>query len=112
MTESSISQQSDYLQDKRFAKKSDRWPLHLAASDILFLLLLGFNVVRELSHAMWRDELQIFLLGANSRTLVDLWIAPTATWCHSNTEQNRPEPPASCGALIIPSLTMVVLHRC
>jgi hypothetical protein len=55
-------------------KKSD--PIsrtRFAVGDILFLLLLALNVTRTLRHAMWRDELQIFQLGANSRTLVELW---------------------------------------
>jgi hypothetical protein len=43
------------------------------ASDILFVLLLALNIVRTLRHAMWRDELQIYQLGANSPTLVDLF---------------------------------------
>jgi len=38
----------------------------LAASDALFLLLVIVNVIRTLRHAMWRDELQIFLLALYS----------------------------------------------
>src|SRR5437588_5150148 len=43
-----------------------------AVSNAIFFLLLALNVARTLHHAMWRDELQIFQLGTNSRTLVDL----------------------------------------
>ena len=42
------------------------------ASDLFFCLLLALNLARTLRHAMWRDELQIFQMAANSRTLADL----------------------------------------
>ena len=34
----------------------------------LFVFLLAIDVVRTLRHAMWRDELQIFMIAANSAT--------------------------------------------
>ena len=43
------------------------------ASDVLFVLLLAFNVARTLRHAMWRDELQIFQLGLASDSLRQLF---------------------------------------
>jgi hypothetical protein len=35
-------------------------------ANVLFIFIIGVNVVRTLRHAMWRDELQIFLIAANS----------------------------------------------
>jgi hypothetical protein len=32
----------------------------------LFVVLLALDVVRTPRHAMWRDELQIFMIAANS----------------------------------------------
>src|ERR1043166_8454182 len=43
------------------------------ASDVLFVLLLAFNVARTLRHAMWRDELQIFQLGLACDSLRQLF---------------------------------------
>jgi hypothetical protein len=43
------------------------------ASDALFLLLIALNVARTLRHAMWRDELQVFQLGAGSESLLQLF---------------------------------------
>jgi hypothetical protein len=44
-----------------------------AAVFTAFMLLAAFNVVRTFRHAMWRDELQAFMLTAGSPTLVDLF---------------------------------------
>jgi hypothetical protein len=44
-----------------------------AAVFAAFVLLAALNVVRISRHAMWRDELQAFMLAANSPTLVDLF---------------------------------------
>ena len=52
--------------------RDDRITLSIAA-DVFFVLLLALNVMRTLRHAMWRDELQIHLLGSNSPTLVELF---------------------------------------
>ena len=43
------------------------------AAHVIFGLLLILNIARTLRHAMWRDELQIYQLGANSPTLSDLF---------------------------------------
>jgi hypothetical protein len=43
------------------------------ASDVFFVLLLAFNVMRTLRHAMWRDELQVFQLGLASDSLRQLY---------------------------------------
>jgi hypothetical protein len=40
----------------------------------LFILLIVFNIIRTLRHAMWRDELQIWMLAANSPSLWSLWL--------------------------------------
>ena len=40
----------------------------------LFVLLIAFNIIRTLRHAMWRDELQIWMLAANSPSLSSLWL--------------------------------------
>src|ERR1043165_4575737 len=50
----------------------ERTPRSLACGG-LFALLLALNIARTLRHAMWRDELQIYQLAANSPTLVDLF---------------------------------------
>src|SRR5215208_3821246 len=39
---------------------------------ILFAALLVFNIARTLHHSMWRDEMQVFLLGAYSPSLSEL----------------------------------------
>ncbi len=44
-----------------------------AALFAAFVVLAGLNAVRVFRHAMWRDELQAFMLAANSPTLVDLF---------------------------------------
>jgi hypothetical protein len=46
---------------------------HAIWFDVLFLALLTVDIGRTLHHAMWRDEMQIFLLGAYSPTLGDLF---------------------------------------
>lgn len=43
-----------------------------AALTVLFAALLIFNIWRTLRHPMWRDEMQVFLLGADSPSLADL----------------------------------------
>jgi hypothetical protein len=45
----------------------------IVATHTLFALLLAFNLVRTLHHAMWRDELQAFMIAANSPTLAELF---------------------------------------
>jgi hypothetical protein len=45
-----------------------------ALSGGLFILLIVFNIIRTLRHAMWRDELQIWMLAANSPSLWSLWL--------------------------------------
>lgn len=47
--------------------------LREVAFTALFVALLAFNVWRTLHHAMWRDEMQVFLLGAYSPSLVELF---------------------------------------
>jgi len=37
-----------------------------AVGGALFVLLIVVDVIRTLHHAMWRDELQIFMLGLHS----------------------------------------------
>jgi len=49
------------------------WTRAAIASDVLFVLLLAFNIARTLRHAMWRDELQIFQLGLGSESLRQLY---------------------------------------
>lgn len=44
-----------------------------SAAGILFLGLAIFEIVRTLRHAMWRDELQAFMLASNSATLTELF---------------------------------------
>jgi hypothetical protein len=46
------------------------WPF---AADLLFGLLVIFNTIRLFRHAMWRDELQAFMLAAASSTPLDLY---------------------------------------
>jgi hypothetical protein len=41
-------------------------------SHALFALLIAFDIVRTLRHAMWRDELEIFLVASSSSSLWDL----------------------------------------
>jgi hypothetical protein len=43
-------------------------------SDLLFFLLVGVDIVRTLRHAMWRDELQAFMLALGSSSLWDLFL--------------------------------------
>ena len=38
----------------------------MAIDRALFVILLAIDVTRTLRHAMWRDELQIFMIAANS----------------------------------------------
>jgi hypothetical protein len=47
--------------------------LHDAMLTVLFVALLAFNVWRTLHHAVWRDEMQVFLLGAYSPSLMELF---------------------------------------
>lgn len=39
----------------------------------LFVFLLAIDVVRTLRHAIWRDELQIFMIAASSATPAQLF---------------------------------------
>jgi len=39
----------------------------------LFGLLIALNVVRTLRHEMWRDEIQTFMLAAESSTPLELF---------------------------------------
>jgi hypothetical protein len=41
--------------------------------NLLFVALLASNIVRTFRHAMWRDEMQVFLYGADSPTLPELF---------------------------------------
>lgn len=43
------------------------------APHLLFVALLAFNVMRTLHHAMWRDEMQVFLFSADRPTLPELF---------------------------------------
>jgi hypothetical protein len=54
----------------RIDRRRTAWAI---APHLLFIVLLAFNVVRTFRHAMWRDEMQVFLLGACSPTLSDLF---------------------------------------
>ena len=58
------------LKKKWYASFQSSW---IDAGDVVFSALLVFNVVRALRHAMWRDELQIYQLAANSASLFELW---------------------------------------
>jgi len=51
-------------------------PIGIAAtvSDALFLLLIAVNIIRTLRHAMWRDELQSFLIATSSSSLWELFV--------------------------------------
>src|ERR1051325_8580278 len=51
----------------------DRANLREAAPAAFFAILLAFNIWRTLHHAMWRDEMQIYLLGAYNPSLGDLF---------------------------------------
>jgi hypothetical protein len=51
----------------------DRHRVWAIAPHLLFIVLLAFSIVRTFRHAMWRDEMQVFLLGAYSPTLSDLF---------------------------------------
>jgi hypothetical protein len=61
---------ADVSVSKRACSRGDIWAI---APHVLFVLLLAFNVTRTLRHAMWRDEMQVFLLGAYSPTLRELF---------------------------------------
>jgi hypothetical protein len=41
--------------------------------DLLFVLLAVYNAIRLFRHAMWRDELQAFMVAAASNTPLDLF---------------------------------------
>src|SRR6478672_204627 len=43
-------------------------------SDGLFFLLIAIDIVRTLRHAMWRDELQSFMLASASSSIWDLFL--------------------------------------
>src|SRR5262245_8522800 len=43
-----------------------------SAPTVLFAALLIFNIWRTLHHPMWRDEMQVFLLGTDSSSFADL----------------------------------------
>ncbi len=43
-------------------------------SDALFFLLVAVDIVRTLRHAMWRDELQSFMLASASSSIWDLFL--------------------------------------
>ena len=47
--------------------------LSAIAPDLIFALLVIINSVRLLRHAMWRDEVQAFMLSAASSTPLDLF---------------------------------------
>ena len=47
--------------------------LRLALPNLLFGLLVVYNTVRLFRHAMWRDELQTFMVTRASNTLPDLY---------------------------------------
>jgi hypothetical protein len=51
----------------------DSTRLRDSALTALFAALLVFNVARTLHHAMWRDEMQVFLLAADSPSLSALF---------------------------------------
>src|SRR2546429_84734 len=59
----------------RSAKPSlrDDARLRNSALAVLFAALLVFNITRTLHHAMWRDEMQVFLLAADSPSLSELF---------------------------------------
>ena len=48
-------------------------PIRLVLPDLLFVLLAVYNVIRLFRHAMWRDELQAFMVAAASNTPLDLF---------------------------------------
>jgi hypothetical protein len=41
--------------------------------DLLFVLIAVYNAIRLFRHAMWRDELQAFMVAAASNTPLDLF---------------------------------------
>jgi hypothetical protein len=45
----------------------------LVLPDLLFVLLAVYNAIRLFRHAMWRDELQAFMVAAASNTPLDLF---------------------------------------
>lgn len=51
----------------------DRGRLRAVALTALFAALLVFNIWRTLHHAMWRDEMQLFLIGADASSLPELF---------------------------------------
>jgi hypothetical protein len=48
-------------------------PIRLVLPDLLFVLLAVYNAIRLFRHAMWRDELQAFMVAAASNTPLDLF---------------------------------------
>ena len=48
-------------------------PIRLVLPDLLFVLFAVYNVIRLFRHAMWRDELQAFMVAAASNTPLDLF---------------------------------------
>jgi hypothetical protein len=44
-----------------------------AAGDVTFVLLLSFEIIRSLRHAMWHDETQVFMIAAGSSSLWQLF---------------------------------------
>jgi hypothetical protein len=42
--------------------------LRIVVPNLIFGLLIVFNTIRLFRHAMWRDELQAFMLAKASRT--------------------------------------------
>src|SRR3974390_2287981 len=57
----------------RFAGLTRSFMVKMTIERALFVFLLAINVVRTLRHAMWRDELQIFMIAASSATPAQLF---------------------------------------
>jgi hypothetical protein len=55
---------------------SHRRPTEIAAtvSNTLFVVLMAIKVIRSLRHAMWRDELQVFMIALNSPSPWHVWV--------------------------------------
>ena len=47
--------------------------IRLVLPDLLFVLLAVYNTIWLFRHAMWRDELQAFMVAAASNTPLDLF---------------------------------------
>ncbi|HEX6830427.1 MAG TPA: hypothetical protein VF090_02655 [Methyloceanibacter sp.] len=64
--------------------------------DLLFVLIAVYNAIRLFRHAMWRDELQAFMVAAASNTPLD---AACSRRANSSCSRSRSSPSSRATAM-------------